>query len=133
MLQRRDARNELMYDENQGNPVTASGLVAIVRHNTEEPGLVRLYVSMSAESTEINSPARDFFEERYRNLRADLSKDIRQKQATGELVDDLDLDAVATLMIAAADGLQIQWLLESDQTDMGELLEQLWAAFRRVR
>jgi hypothetical protein len=88
---------------------------------------------MSAESTEINSPARDFFEERYRNLRADLFKDIRQKQATGELVDDLDPDAVATLMIAAADGLQIQWLLESDQTDMGELLEQLWAAFRRVR
>ena len=133
VLRRRDARNELMYDENQGHPVTAGGLVAIVQHNSEEPGLVRLYVSMSAESTEVDSPARDFFEERYRNLRSDLSRDVKQKQADGQIAADLDPDALATLMIAAADGLQIQWLLESDETDMGELLEQLWAAFRRVQ
>jgi hypothetical protein len=35
-------------------------------------------------------------------------------------------------LIAAADGLQIQWLLESEGPDMGVLMEQLWTALRHV-
>jgi hypothetical protein len=61
------------------------------------------------------------------------SQDVKQKQADGELAEDLDPDVVASLMIAAADGLQIQWLLDSDGADMGSELELLWSAFRRVR
>lgn len=133
VLRRRDARNEALYDANRGNPVTTEGLMSIVMHNAAEPGLVRLYVSMSAESTDVDSPARSFFEDRYRNLRSDLAQDVKQKQADGELAADLDPDVVASLMIAAADGLQIQWLLNPDDTDMGQELELLWSALRRVR
>jgi AcrR family transcriptional regulator len=133
VLRRRDSRNEELYDVNRGDPVTTEGLVSIVNHNAAEPGLVRLYVSMSAESTDLESPARSFFEERYRKLRSDLAQDVKQKQADGELAEDLDPDVVASLMIAAADGLQIQWLLDSDGADMGSELELLWSAFRRVR
>ncbi|KRE30834.1 TetR/AcrR family transcriptional regulator [Agromyces sp. Soil535] len=132
VLRRRDVRNEQVYDVNRGDPVTAGGLVSIVRHNAEEPGLVRLYVSMSAEATDAESPARGFFEERYRKLRTDLANDVRQKQDAGELAADLDPDAIAALLIAAADGLQVQWLLEPEGHDMGERLEQLWSALRRV-
>jgi AcrR family transcriptional regulator len=133
VLRRRDSRNEALYDVNRGDPVTTEGLVSIVRHNAAEPGLVRLYVSMSAESTDLDSLARSFFEDRYHKLRSDLSRDVKQRQANGELAADLDPDAVASLMIAAADGLQIQWLLDPDGTDMGNELEQLWSAFRRVQ
>ena len=41
------------------------GLTHIVEHNAAEPGLVRLYVTMSAESTGEDNPARNFFTERY--------------------------------------------------------------------
>lgn len=132
VLRRRDARNEQEYVDNQGGVVNATGLVSIVRRNTQEPGLVRLYVTMSAESTAADNPAHDFFETRYRKLRADLASDVRSRQDAGEIAADLDADSVASLLIAAADGLQLQWLLDPDQADMGTRLELLWTLIRRV-
>ncbi|MDY7100671.1 MAG: helix-turn-helix domain-containing protein [Actinomycetota bacterium] len=132
VLRRRDERNERQYDQNRGNPVSADGLVEIVRHNVEEPGLVRLFVALSAESTAENSPARSFFTERYRAIRGGIAADIRERQARGDLADDLDADAVASLLVAAADGLQIQWLLEPETVDMGARLEQMLQALQRV-
>ncbi len=38
---------------------------------------------------------------------------------------DLDAEVAASLLIAAADGLQIQWLLDPDSVDMGARLEQM--------
>ena len=132
-LRRRDARNERAHGEIQGGPVTAGGLVSIVRHNSQEPELVRLFVTMSAESTDNESPARAFFEKRYHKLREDLATDIRAQQSSGEVVGDLDADGVAALLIAAADGLQIQWLLSPDETDMGDRLDLLLSLVRRAR
>jgi AcrR family transcriptional regulator len=125
VLRRRDDRNEREYDENKGHPVSLPGLVEVVRHNAEEPGLVRLYVTMSAESTALDSPARQFFTERYDRLLADVAVDIRRQQDLGKIHPSLDPDAIASLMIAAADGLQLQWLLRPEGFDMGERLELL--------
>jgi AcrR family transcriptional regulator len=133
VLRRRDSRNEERHDAKHGHPKTIDGLVSIVRHNAQEPGLVRLYVAMSAESTEAESVARDFFVERYRGLVENLADDVRRRQDAGELARDLDAEAVASLLIAAADGLQIQWLLDPEQRDMGDRLAQLWTALQRVR
>lgn len=132
VLRRRDVRNREEFSSSQDDPNSISRLVSIVRRNMTQPGLVRLYVTMSAESTDVDSTARSFFEERYRSLRAEVAGDVRKKQKLGELSAELDPDAVASLLIAAADGLQIQWLLESDGPDMGVLMEQLWTALRHV-
>lgn len=133
VLRRRDVRSEQLHAPGAGDPVCVEGLVSIVGHNPEDPGLIRLYVAMSAESTDVDSPARAFFEQRYRELRAGLAEDVRAKQASGELAADLDPEGIASILIAAADGLQIQWLLDPAGTDMGAHLEGLWAALRRVR
>jgi hypothetical protein len=45
---------------------------------------------------------------------------------------DLDADGLASLLIAVADGLQIQWLLDPESVDMGDLLDQLWRALCRI-
>jgi hypothetical protein len=45
---------------------------------------------------------------------------------------DIGVSSTTWPLIAAADGLQIQWLLDPTQ-DMGERLAQLWAALQRVR
>jgi AcrR family transcriptional regulator len=132
VLRRRDVRNREEFSSSQDDPNSISRLVSIVRRNMTQPGLVRLYVTMSAESTDVDSTARSFFEERYRSLRAEVATDVRKKQKLGELSAELDPDAVASLLIAAADGLQIQWLLEPDGPDMGVLMEQLWTALRHV-
>jgi AcrR family transcriptional regulator len=130
VLRHRDDRNEQRYDENSGNPVTAAGLISIVEHNTEEPGLVRLFVAMSAESTAVDSAARSFFIERYRKLRSDIATDVQQKKEEGVISETLDADTIASLLIAAADGLQIQWLLDPENVDMGARLQDLWRALR---
>ena len=132
VLRRRDVVNRRLYDQHGDDPVNVERLISIVRHNAEESGLVRLYVSMSAESTAVDSPAREFFVGRYRTLRAGIAEDCRAKQAHGLLDSDLDADVLASLLIAAADGLQIQWLLDPESVDMGDLLDQLWHALRRI-
>ena len=138
VLRRRDARNEDRFDANRGQPMTVEGLVSVVQHNADEPGLVRLFVTMSAESTDDDSSAREFFQERYRHLTADLADDVRRQQAAGEIAEDLDPELVASLLLAAADGLQIQWLLDPDGvsthgSDMGDRLALLWDVIRRAR
>ncbi len=132
VLRRRDARNRETFRSRQDDPNSIGRLLSIVQHNMTQPGLVRLYVTMSAGSTDADSPARSFFEERYRSLRAEVANDVRKKQELSELSAELNPDAVASLLIAAADGLQIQWLLEEDGPDMGVLMDQLWAALRHV-
>ncbi len=77
-------------------------------------------------------PARSFFAARYEALRAGIAADIRQQQERGEIANDLHADVVASLLLAAADGLQIQWLLDPESVDMGARLNELWTAVRRV-
>lgn len=125
VLRRRDELNDRFYDETIEHDVTIEGLVKIIKHNALEPGLVRLYVAMSAESTDAASSARQFFVNRYERLRADIAADIRRKQSLGELPASLDPQSAASLVIAAADGLQIQWLLAPEKLDMAALLQQL--------
>lgn len=132
VLRRRDERNERRYDANRGDPVSAEGLVSIVRHNAEEPGLVRLFVALSAESTADDGPARAFFTERYRAIDDSIADDIRERQRHGEIASDLDAGVLASLLVAAADGLQIQWLLDPGTVDMGARLEELWDVFHRI-
>jgi AcrR family transcriptional regulator len=125
VLRLRDRRNDEFYDQGERHRVSIDGLTHIVDHNAAQPGLVRLYVAMSAESTGDDSASRRFFTERYETLRKDIAADIRLRQDAGELPATLDPLGIATLLIAAADGLQIQWLLSPDSIDMGARLADL--------
>lgn len=126
-------------DDRDGDPVdhrhihSVEHLIGAVERNASEPGLVRLFVSMSAESTDEASLAREFFVSRYRWLRDEVATDIRKLQARGEASESLDPEAVASILIAAADGLQLQWLLEKDTVDMGAIMSTLWDALRQSR
>jgi AcrR family transcriptional regulator len=125
-------------DDRDGDPVehrhvhSVEHLIGAVRHNASEPGLVRLFVSMSAESADPTSAVRNWFEGRYQWLLAEVARDVRDHQARGELRPDLDADDVASLLVAAADGLQLQWLLDPSSVDMGERLSRLWGVMRRL-
>jgi AcrR family transcriptional regulator len=125
-------------DDRLGDPATAKHsrpldrLMDAVERNSGEPGLVRLFVSLSAESAESKGAARAFFAERYEWLRGELDRDVHNRQASGELPEDLNSNDVASLLIAVADGLQLQWLLEPDRVQMSRLLTVLWEALARM-
>lgn len=82
-------------------------------HNVSVPGLVTMYTTLLGASVEPgNEEARAFFTERFETVRADLAAQLRDELAASGRYSDADLEQVASLIIAAFDGLQVQWLLD---------------------
>ena len=86
--------------------------VATIDHNAGVPGLVHLFTALAAEAVEDDHDAHAFFVARYDRVRSRLADAVRRAVAEGELRDDVDPDRLARLLVAAADGLQVQWLLD---------------------
>jgi AcrR family transcriptional regulator len=107
------------------------GLVDVVRHNADVPGLVQLYAEVSTEASHPEHPGHDFLTQRYAVLRAELAGAVRAAQEREELSSSLDPEVVAAILLATADGLQTQWMLEP-RLDMAEHVRHLWDALRRV-
>ncbi|MCM3502212.1 TetR/AcrR family transcriptional regulator [Microbacterium sp. P26] len=117
-----DSREQLLvavYDHaNRQRPpapdaTALSSLTDAAEHNTSVPGLVELYTTLVATSLkEDSATAREYFTARFARLREDLAARLRQEQADGLVRADCDPDQVAALLIAASDGLQVQWLLD---------------------
>ncbi|MFZ7087866.1 TetR/AcrR family transcriptional regulator [Curtobacterium sp. RRHDQ10] len=94
--------------------------------NRTVPGLVQLYTALAAAAVQDGHPvARDFIRARFRALRAELADVIRRDQRQARLRDDLDAEDLASLVMAASDGLQVQWLLDPDQVDAERVLRVL--------
>jgi len=101
-------------DERTPGPAGDLGrLLETVRDNATEPDLVRLFAVTSAEATDPGHAAHDWFTARYARLRSELAAGIAERAAAPERAGaELTPDRVARLLVAAADGLQIQWLLD---------------------
>lgn len=123
ILRKRDEVDRARMPSGRG--LAVSGLIEVVRHNATVPGLVQLYAQLSTEATHPEHAAHGFFVERYASLRAALATEIRAAQDRGELSDALDATSAATILLAAADGLQTQWMLDP-AIDMAAHLEKLW-------
>jgi len=112
ILAMRDAVNEDAALERGESPVDA--LVSIVRHNADVPGLVPLYAQFSIEASDPGHPSHELFVTRYARVRELLAADIAARKEAGTLPSSLDAGVAASLLIAAADGLQTQWLLDPE-------------------
>jgi AcrR family transcriptional regulator len=114
----------------QGAPERMKSAIGDMREsagrNRAVPGLVQLYTTLSADAVQEGHPAtREFMRERFTRLRADLAELIRRDQSSGRIRDDLDAEDLASLSIAASDGLQVQWLLDPDAVDGERVLRLL--------
>lgn len=87
-------------------------LLRIVAHNAEVPGVVQLYAQLSVEAADPSHPAHAYFAERFTTLRAHFAGALRAGQRDGSLRTDVDADTAATTIIALADGLQTQFLMD---------------------
>jgi AcrR family transcriptional regulator len=99
-------------------------LSAITRHNANVPGLVQLYATMSAAASDPAHPAHEFFVERYQDFRTQLAAAIRDRQGSGVLAAGLDAEKLAAIVIALADGMQVQWMLDP-HVDMADHVDYL--------
>lgn len=101
----------------------------VVRRNVAVPGLAQLFAVMSTCAIELAHPAHEFFLDRNERLRNRLGDAIRARQQAGEITTALDSSRIATLLIATADGLQVQWLIDPD-VEMSGVLEDFWVLIR---
>lgn len=117
-----DSREQLLVAvyhhaaEQMGSPVeigAVRSLTDAAAENVTVPGFVELYSTLVAASLEADSEAaRGYFGSRFADLRVRIAERLRVEQAEGTVRDDVDPEEIAALLIAASDGLQIQWLLD---------------------
>ncbi|MGP9536779.1 TetR/AcrR family transcriptional regulator [Brachybacterium sp. AOP43-C2-M15] len=88
-------------------------LVKAAMINLGVPGMVELYTTLVATALAVDgSPSNTFFASRFARIRDELTERLAREQSEGTVRDDVEPADIAALLIAASDGLQIQWLLE---------------------
>lgn len=86
--------------------------VAAVAKNVTKPGIVHLYLAFAAEAVEPSHPAHEFIRLRFESVQASLAKAIGDEQQAGTIPAGIDAEVEARLLIALADGLQLQSLID---------------------
>lgn len=123
-LQRRDDVDcvdgevrELAFDRLEARAVLRH-LVTSARNNASKRGLVELFANLSVEATAPDHPAHDYFVERYAALKATVTRAFGDLEREGALRPGVVPDVAAAQVVAAMDGLQVQWLLDPEGVDM---------------
>lgn len=104
------------------------GLVTLARYNASIPGVVELYCTLSAEATSPTHPAHPYFVNRYESVRESVTGSFQRVADAGRLMPGVDPGRAAVATIALMDGLQVQWLLDPESTDMAEALAEAFRA-----
>lgn len=113
ILPRRDEVDAALVSNNPDTSML-DAIPLVIKHNAGVPGLVQLPVSFAAEATAPGHFAQTFFNERFERFRREIAGEIHLGQANGGIRSDIDADLAARSLLALADGLQNQWLLNPD-------------------
>jgi AcrR family transcriptional regulator len=98
-------------------------IIEAAERNRSIPGLVELYAALTTDALqEQHAVTREFVRERFRSLREMLAGCIESGQQAGRIAADISPLDAAALVIAASDGLQVQWLLDPAAVDVGRSL-----------
>jgi AcrR family transcriptional regulator len=121
--------HEARTDEGESSSAGQSAVAEVIEaaeRNRSIPGLVELYATLTTDALQEGHPVtRQFVAGRFARLRAGLTGRIEDAQAAGQIPADIEARDLAALIIAASDGLQIQWLLAPGEADVGRSLSLL--------
>lgn len=124
--------DEQMVHKSNDGTVEDFGLdayAAAVDKNVNQRGLMHLYLAFAAEAVEPAHPAHDFIRSRFDRVKESLSIAIQREQDEGRILPQVDADVEARLLIALADGLQLQSLIDPDI----DALKHIKAAISQLR
>jgi AcrR family transcriptional regulator len=136
------SRDELLVETYRTHEARAAGeahtvsesavgqIIEAAERNRSIPGLVELYATLTTDALqEQHAVTREFIRGRFDSLRKLLAARIEAGQQAGRIAADINPVDSAALVIAASDGLQIQWLLDPDAVDVGRSLSLLERLF----
>lgn len=127
VLERRDAEDTARLEPTQADGTGLAALAALVelaRYNASRPQLVALFAVLSAEASDTDHPAHDYFVRRYRRTVGGVRRSLDRARRAGLLAREVDPARQARALVALMDGLQVQWLLTPDEVDMAEEVRQ---------
>ncbi|MGF3056978.1 TetR/AcrR family transcriptional regulator [Microbacterium sp. YY-01] len=109
LVKHRDAVNRQLFPVGDGFDAS----LALTQHNQTVPGLIALFTVSSAlaAADPVEGDRRAFFTVRYDRMRDGFARRISQAQRDGTVRCDVSAEEAAGLIVAAMDGLQVQWLL----------------------
>jgi AcrR family transcriptional regulator len=113
VLDEKDAAAASQFAGTRGIEVL-DALRLVVAQNLSQPGLIRLFTTLSAEAIHSDHPAHEYFQRRYSRARHLIAGALKQGVEDGDVAPTADLDRAASLLLAILDGLQMQWLLNED-------------------
>jgi AcrR family transcriptional regulator len=115
VLQARDEEDRARfapYAQGAGAIGVLRGMVELAEHNRLVPGLIELFVRLSAEAVAPDHPAHGYVVERYARIRSDTARTVRAAVRDGHLRAGIDPEDAALRLTALMDGLQSQWLVD---------------------
>lgn len=129
LLQRDAVTEQLMRGKTEGLEIL-DALRDVVEDNLRQPGLVRLFTTLSAEATDAEHPAHGYFVARYATVRQVIAHALSEAQRHGDIKAEVDPVREAATVMAMQDGLQVQWLLD-DAFDMLGAFDTFMEKFRK--
>lgn len=87
-------------------------LVRTAVANETRPGIVQVFTVLSAESVTEGHAAREHFADRYTNLRREITEAFHELCEQEGVTEPATIASAASSILAAMDGLQLQWLLD---------------------
>lgn len=115
----RDDAEEWLGDDR--SPIEA--MQESATRNRQVPGLVQLYTALVADAVQAGHPtARAYITERFAAVRRRVGRHVERSQEHGAIRPEVDAPDVAALIVAASDGLQLQWLLDPDEVSIEDAL-----------
>lgn len=100
------------YARGYGGMGVLRGMVDLADHNRLVPGLIELFVRLSAEASTRDHPAHEYFRRRYERIREGTGRAIALAVDAGQLRLDVDPTGAALRLTATMDGLQTEWLFD---------------------
>ena len=89
-------------------------LSTAVLANQNSRGIVELYANTAVRAVDPAHEAHQFFQSHFHDIAQRLRADLEQRQLSGELAPEVDVAALARILMAVSDGLQVQWLFDAD-------------------
>lgn len=133
LLQAVLARRDRISNERFGllraqDPVDrAERFMALMAANVANPGMIELFATISAEATDPQHPAHEYFKAHYEALVAEFTSTIVAARDHGFLKAGSveDPQALASELIALIEGLHLQWLYHRDLDLVGILVRRV--------
>jgi AcrR family transcriptional regulator len=93
---------------------TLALLVAAIRRNVARHGIVHLYLAFAIEAVDADHPAHEFFRQRFDALSDELAALLQAGKDGGLVRADVNPRLAGRMLIALADGLQLQALIDPE-------------------